>query len=365
MLAPALDRRAGGITTVVDAVSEALDNAGQEVGKFAPCGSATGLWDQAGDLVSRVRAFTPRVVHTHGMWVTHSLAGKILGEKHGFPEMISPHGMLDAWALRNRAWKKALVWQLFEKRHLQRATVLHALCESEQRAIRAKGIRTPVALIPNGVNLPVGNISARPVWADVFDESAKVLLFLGRIHPKKGLGELIEAWAAMPKIVIAANWRLVIVGWDDGGHLDGYNRAIVDRGISTTCRICGPAFGEVKAATLQHAAGFVLPSFSEGLPMGVLEAWANRLPVLMTPECNLPEGFSAGAAFQIGTKPTELAAQLAEILAGPEGKLQHAGEMGRQLVEKRFNWTQVARQFGEVYEWMLGSAPRPDFVTDF
>lgn len=363
MLVPTLDDRAGGITTVVQALQGAYAEAGTEVRKFAPRGGQLSGWTSVGGVVSQVRDFDPQIVHTHGMWVGHALAGKRLAQKHRLLEVISPHGMLDPWAMRNRAWKKRLMWRLFEREHLQRAPVIHALCEPELRAIRTLGIKTPIALIPNGVNLPRAQPTAQPVWTGAFGAADKVLLFLGRIHPKKGLAELIDAWALLPKAITAAGWRLAIVGWDDGGHLANYQRAIDAHAIGATCRLFGPTFGEVKAATLKHAAGFVLPSFSEGLPMSVLEAWANRLPVLMTSECNLPEGFTAEAAFQIDTAPATLAAQMAAVLGGPEEKLRRAGENGRKLVEERFTWTQVAQQFDSVYRWLLGSGPKPALVT--
>lgn len=363
MLVPTLDDRAGGITTVVQALQVTYAEAGTEARKFAPHGGQLSGWARVGGLVAQAWDFAPQVVHTHGMWVGHALAGKRLAQQHRIPEVISPHGMLDPWAMRNRAWKKRLMWQLFERTHLRQASVIHALCEPERRAIRALGIKTPIALIPNGVTLPRTEPAAKPVWADVFHPQDKVLLFLGRIHPKKGLAELIDAWAALPKAITAAGWRLAIVGWDDGGHLANYQHAIDAHGIGATCRLFGPTFGEAKAATLKHAAGFILPSFSEGLPMSVLEAWANRLPVLMTPECNLPEGFAAKAAFQIDTVPTKLATQIAEVLGGPEARLREAGENGRRLVEEGFTWTQVARQFHDVYRWLLDSGPKPALVT--
>jgi poly(glycerol-phosphate) alpha-glucosyltransferase len=154
----------------------------------------------------------------------------------------------------------------------------------------------------------------------------------------------------------------------------------------------GPAFGEQKDQLLRAASAFILPSFSEGLPMSVLEAWAYGLPVLMTDHCNLPEGFANNAAIRIGTDVESIAAGLRTLFAAPTSAppasglppsqslqcpdrpltsdlrpltpdLQSLGRNGRALVERQFTWPQVARQTQEVYDWVLGQGPKPDFVS--
>jgi glycosyltransferase involved in cell wall biosynthesis len=113
----------------------------------------------------------------------------------------------------------------------------------------------------------------------------------------------------------------------------------------------------------RNAAGFILPSYSEGLPMTVLEAWSRGLPVLMTAECNLAEGFTAGAALPIKTEPHAMANSLVEFLAMSDGERRAMGAAGRRLVENRFSWARVATEMHAVYKWVLGSGPRPSFVA--
>jgi poly(glycerol-phosphate) alpha-glucosyltransferase len=126
----------------------------------------------------------------------------------------------------------------------------------------------------------------------------------------------------------------------------------------------GPAFGEVKDALMRRASAFVLPSFSEGLPMSVLEAWAYRLPVLMTEYCNLPEGFAAGAAVRTGTGVEEIGVGLGEFFGATGGWLEGVGAKGRALVEESFTWVKCAAQMAEVYRWLAGSGARPRCVMD-
>lgn len=296
------------------------------------------------------------VLHLHGIW--QFLSRDVLRWKlaTGRPVMISPRGMLDSWALRNSAWKKKLAGALFENRNLREADCLHALNASEAASMRAYGLMSPIAVIPNAADLP--EIAPRRAH-----DGKKTLLFLGRIHPKKGLSQLLAAWAraAADDPALADQWSITIAGWDDRGHLATLVRQIADLGIGTSVSVHGPAFGADKERLLREADAFVLPSFSEGLPMSVLEAWAYRLPVLMTAQCNLPEGFTAGAAVEITTDPEPLSRKLKIALLDED--LHPMGEAGRALVEERFSWSHVARQHLAVYEWLVGGGERPPCVT--
>lgn len=379
------------------------------------------------------------LVHSHGIWMYPSVAVSAWHGRSGRPYLVSPHGMLDPWALRNSALKKRVAAVLFENRHLREAACIHALCRSEAESIRAFGLKNPIAIIPNGVELPEDRDQ---VTGDRGQATGrKTLLFLGRIHPKKGLVNALKAWAELShsKFNIqnstSHEWQFVVSGWDQGGHeaelkrlchelglayaetaaeemlsvvgcplsasLDGAwhtakhpgegpvrgssgarggDLPTTDNGQRTTvfpslspdpCPLTpvlftGPVFGAAKDALLRRADAFILPSYSEGLPMAVLEAWAYGLPVLMTDHCNLPEGFAANAALRIGTDVASIAEGLRELLSLPTTdngqrttSLASMGMRGRQLVEERFTWPQVAAQMKEVYEWIVGGGTRP------
>ncbi len=306
------------------------------------------------------------LVHVHGLWMYPSVVGSQWSCKSGRPVVISPRGMLDPWAVKNSAWKKRLAGWLFENGHLRRAACVHALCKSEYEAIRAYGLRNPVAVIPNGVELPEARIeSPGPDWAGAIPPGSGVLLFLSRIHPKKGLVNLLRAWAqvrATPSR-FDSSWYLVIAGWDQGGHQAELQRLTETLGISGSVCFVGPQFDEQKAAALGAADAFVLPSLSEGLPMAVLEAWAYGLPVLMTPGCNLPEGFAADAALDMAPEVDSIAAALGRLFAMSDAERRAMGERGRRLVEERFTWPKVAEQMCGVYRWVLGQGSIPECVV--
>ncbi len=302
------------------------------------------------------------VVHQHGIWMYPSLACLAWASASGKPYIVSPHGMLDPWALRLSAWKKRIASFLFQRKHLERAACIHALCRPEAEAVRAFGLANPVCVVPNGVVLPdESEALPPPLWSPSDDR--KVLLYLGRIHPKKGLAELLKGWAEAVRGRPAPSWRLVIAGWDQGGHLDELKALAEQKGITDDVEFIGPLFGESKDASFAGASAFALPSHSEGLPMTVLEAWSHRLPVLMTDACNLPEGFERSAAMRTEPNASSVAGTLLRLFDTPDSELSAMGERGRKLVEERFTWEKVAVDMATVYDWLAGGGDPPPCVV--
>ena len=417
----------------------------------------------------------PDILSLHGLWQYPSVATRRQLRRHGTRYVVSPRGMLDIWALANSRWKKRIAAWAFENAVLNDAACLHALCAPEADAIRAYGLKQRIEVVPNGVDLPEKLTTEHAEST----EGRRRLLFLGRIHPKKGLVGALRAWAEIQKskskIHNSKQWQFVIAGWDQGGHEAELRALCADLGLKTAvgttkdtnihenirpritrmgtddtkaqggvwasqagaafsnpstsqlARDCentsptrsasgpssspatshsllatapevpspatsyslpatapkalsldavdvvfyGPAFGEEKEALLRSADAFILPSFSEGLPMSVLEAWAYGLPVVMTPECNLPEGFASGAALEIRNSlafqpatshslpatPTKLDSDwegLRTLIEMTNHERAAMGMRGRRLVEERFTWPKVAAQMRRLYEEVLG-----------
>jgi poly(glycerol-phosphate) alpha-glucosyltransferase len=273
--------------------------------------------------------------------------------------------MLDPWAMTHSAAKKRLVRLLYEDRMLRTAASIHALNQAELDAARAFGLRNPICVIPNGVTLPEPGPAPPSPWAKTLGTDARVLLFLGRLHPKKNVHGLVDAIAILKAQRALGDWRLAIAGWDQGGYGESLAADVAARGLTREIAFLGALFGAQKEAALRNASAFALPSFSEGLPMAVLEAWAHGLPVAMTSACNLPAGFEAGAALEVATTPDALAATLHDFFAAPPQSLERMGAKGRALVENRFSWDAVAEQFLEVYGWMTGGGAPPANVSMF
>ena len=302
------------------------------------------------------------VVHVHGLWMYSSLVSMRWHRRWRRPHIISPHGMLDPWAIRCSAWKKRLAGALYERAHLGRAACLHALSEAELRAFRGAGLTNPVCVIPNGIDPPPCRPSAPPAWADRIG-GRRVLLFLGRLHPKKGLANLIRACARVQRHPAARDWALVIAGWDQGGHERELRELVEELSLARFVHFVGPQFEDARTASYARAEAFILPSVSEGLPMAVLEAWSHRLPVLMTEACNLPEGIAAGAALGIEQHVAGIAQGLSELFAMPDPERSRIGARALSLVAERFTWPSIAARMKAVYDWVGGLAAAPPTVV--
>lgn len=311
-------------------------------------------------LSAELRAFRPRLLHVHGLWSTPN---RWLARNGSTPAVIAPHGMLDPWALAHNRWKKRLGWWLFEQRNLQRSGAVQVLCPAERDAVRALGIRSPLALIPNAVStpkpLPSPSLSLPSRWPA---ESEHILLFLSRFHEKKGLDPLLKAWQMVESEAQRAGWSLVLVGYGDDGVLEGSLALAHQRNELKNVTVLGPCFGSQKQACLQSASAFILPSFSEGLPMAALEAMASRLPCLLSRACNLPEAFSVGAAIPTEPEVAALASALYALFAMDAAERTARGMAGVELVSNRFSWTQVAQQTLCLYRWILGGGDPPECV---
>ena len=287
----------------------------------------------------------PDAIHLHGIWgvASRALASSLRSDT---PWIVSPHGMIEPWAMQAGRWKRRVAWRLWDGRVLKEAACLHALCPEEWLSIRSAGLENPVAVIPNGVDLPPGPIS--PLGDSV--------LFLGRIHPKKGLAELLHAWALLRNPPL-----LRIAGWDDGGHLAPLERLRSELGIKHCVEFLGPAFGDGKDRLYREAGAVILPSHSEGLPMTILEAWAYARPVLMTDHCHLTDGFARGAAIRIEPLPFAIEEGMRTFLKLSKEERRIMGIRGREWVATSYSWETVAGQFQDLYRWILGGA-KPPFV---
>jgi glycosyltransferase involved in cell wall biosynthesis len=319
----------------------------------------------APELRRQVASLTPDLVHTHGIWTYLSVAtvrwSKSNGRVTPRPYVVSTHGMLDPWALHNSRWKKIVAAFVFERRHLENAACIHAVNEAEAAAIRAFGLKNPICVIPNGVEVHASNgFDGMPPWGVDMVGGRKVLLYLGRLHPKKGLNILLRGWKEASKR--ERGWVLVIAGWDQGGHQAELEQLARELKITDSVQFAGPLFGEERESAYENADAFVLPSLSEGQPLVVLEAWSHARPSLLTPECNLPEGFEKRAAIRMNTTVEGAALALGKLFALDEPALQEMGRRGRDLVIANFSWPQIASQMFAVYNWLLGHSAVPDCV---
>ncbi|MFZ0916545.1 MAG: glycosyltransferase [Candidatus Udaeobacter sp.] len=318
-------------------------------------------WGYSNQLLPALLRADVDILSTHGLWKYCSVASHQWHRRTGRPYIVHPEGMLESWALQNARWKKQIAALLYENMHLRDAACLRALCEAEAQSIRAYGMRNPVCVIPNGVDLPElaesSALEAESLPFQKFAQGRKILLYLGRLHPKKNVANLVRAWKQTLESHPSASksWILAIAGWGESA----YEQKLQDLAAGSSVVFVGAQFGAEKNACYRACDAFILPSLSEGLPIAVLEAWAHAKPVLMTPECNLPEGFTAGAALQIGTTPEQIAAGLTQLAEMSDDDRRAMGASGRTLVATKFSWPQIGEQMRAVYDWLLGGGATP------
>ena len=301
------------------------------------------------------------LLHCHGLWRSPTRLAAKLNDKDSIPFIISPHGMLDPWAMAYSPWKKWIVWRLWEANAMQSACCLHALCDSEAQSIRSYVKNQPIATIPNGVKLPKTDRSdlPPPVWDQSIPEGDKVLVFLGRFHQKKGIEPLITAWQSVVEDAKKNDWWLVFLGFGDEGKLESQLANFpVER-----CLAYGPVFDDNKASALSHASAFALPSYSEGLPMAALEAMSYKLPCLLSDACNIPDAFAVHAAIPAEPESAYLTSSLETLFSLSSGDKSLMGHAGYKLIVDKYNWSTVAKQFHALYEWAMGCGDCPDFVS--
>jgi glycosyltransferase involved in cell wall biosynthesis len=312
------------------------------------------IFGYAPGLASAVKKSNADIIHVHSIWMYPSVVATRWARETQ-PYVVSPHGLLKPWALRNSRWKKQIATLLYENKHLRHAACLHALNAAEAEAFRECGLKNPICVIPNGTALR----------DDALHEElrkGRSILYLGRIHPLKGLRNLIKAWGAVRNDAAMAGWRLTIAGWDQNHHRAELEWLADQLQLRSSVDFLGPQFGADKDRCLAAASAFILPSESEGLPVSILEAWSWRLPVLMTRECNLPEGAETGAAIMMDPDANSIAAALRQLFSITDRERATMGRKGRCLVEEHYQWHRIGKAMTEVYDWILGHGPKPNFV---
>ncbi len=301
----------------------------------------------------RLREEIQRVhgIHIHGLWEASTALTCRMAREAGKPYVLSAHGMLEPWALANKRWRKRIYAALIEKRNVARAARLHALTAAEADQYRTFGAHGPVEIIPNAIQVP-SEINPE-LFLRRYPElrGKRIILFLSRLHSKKGLDLLMEAWTHVGPAYPEA--CLVLAGPDSEGVQARLTQVVVEKRLDTQVMFTGMLEGAMKWSALQAAECFVLPSYSEGLSMALLEAMGMGLPVLATHACNMPEITKVGAGWEIEPSAELLRGTLHAVLARQPEENWAMGQNGAQLVRERYGFTKVAAQTAAMYADVL------------
>lgn len=293
------------------------------------------------------------LIHNHSLWMMPNVYPGRVARKYDIPLVVSPRGTLSEWAMQSGSSLKRVFWPLLQAPALAATSCFNATAESEYRDIRRLGFRQPVAIIPNGIDIP----DLAPKALGTF----RTLLFLGRIHPVKGLDILLPAWRAVQDRF--PEWRLQIVGPDNGGYLDKMQQRAGELRLERI-EFSGALFGEQKWQAYRQADLFVLPTYSENFGMSVAESLAAGTPAIVSkgaPWAGL-DRHGAGWWVDIGLDP--LVSCLEDALARSTDDLGEIGQRGRCWMETECSWVRVGQRMAETYRWILNGGNRPEWVTE-
>jgi len=295
----------------------------------------------------------PDMVDVQGIWNWPSLINLRHHRATDIPYVVTPRGMLDPWARAHSAWKKHIVRLWFEDAHLRGATCLRATAEMEAEHFRSFGLQNPIAVVPNGV-------SVEPLPPSIpFNRCMRRMLFVSRVHPKKGLPLLIRAWAKLAEIY--PNWELVVAGPDELGHTSEM-QALAARLRVPRIQWLGPVRGDAKTELYRSADLFILPTYAENFGLVVAEALANGVPVITSRNAPWQGLQDNRCGWWITLDQLHLDNAMAEALALSADERAAMGERGHAWVERTFGWDGIVARMEDLYTWVAKGGTSPSFV---
>lgn len=293
------------------------------------------------------------ILHNHSLWMMPNIYPGVLIHNTKCKLITSPRGTLSAWALKRHSIRKKLLLILGQRYVLQRATCLHATSFAEYDDIRKFGLKQPVAVIPNGVDLP----SIDEKCGNHVPSEKKILLYLGRVHPVKGLSQLVDAWRVVESRL--KNWELHIVGPGEQQHIRALKQQIAE---THSIQYRSASYGAQKAMDYRNANAYILPSHSENFAMTVAEALSYQLPCIVSqgaPWAGLEEN---RCGWWVRNDPGSLSNAIYQMTQLPQKELAEMGVRGRIWVEKDYGWKSISNRMALVYAWMLGDHAPLDFM---
>ena len=318
-------------------------------------------WYRAPTLIQALLHELPFIdlLHLHEVWSHTQCASARIARRRGVPYILTTHGVLQPWKMkiRSKRFKKYAYMALCGNRMLDGAACLHAVTPHEVEGIRNLGYKGPITVIPNGVNahdfvdMPERS-EAEARWPQL--SGRRVVLFLSRLSREKGLEELLPTWANLVGHGSFDDAILVIAGPDDGRGYGKVVEAMIEQhNLNSHVLLTGLVQGYEKLALMARADIYVLPSFSEGFSMSILENLAASTPVVITPGCNFPEVVDADAGVCVPPAEGPLEEALRTLLDLSDSDRNAMGGRGRKLVEENYTWDIAARRMINVYDCIM------------
>ena len=291
------------------------------------------------------------LIHNHSLWMMPNVYPGWACRHKRCRLVVSPHGTLSEWALGRSAMKKKVFWNLLQGPAVAGAVCFHATGESEFEDIRRIGFRQPICILPNGIDVP--RLERTP------QDGRRQLLFLGRMHPIKGVDLLLRAWQLLEHRF--PDWDLHIAGPDNGGYLTTM-RVLAAQLRLKRVKFLGTLYGEEKLRAYRAASLFVLPTHSENFGMTVAESLAAGTPVVVTKGAPWRGVEEQGAGWWIDIGVDPLVACLEQALATSAMHLMEMGRRGREWMVRDYSWERIGAQLSIAYRWLLEGGQVPPWV---
>ncbi len=303
----------------------------------------------------------PDIIHIHGVWMPEEHYAASFARKHNIPYVINPRGDMETARMnynRLKKIKKMFAWKLYSQNDVENAACIITTSTQELEGVRKLGIKTPIAIIPNGIEL-----DAFPKKVVHKHGDKKVLLFLSRINPIKGLEFLLEAWSKLPSYLLS-EWELHIAGNSDPkDYICSLKEKVKKLSIQDTVKFIGPITGEAKLQKYQNSNLFVLPTLNENFGNVVAEAMMCECPVITTTNAPWSCLNEDKCGWWIDLSIENLHKTLVESMSLSDEERHELGKKSRKCIIARYSAESVAKKTYRLYEWVLGLSDKPDFVT--
>lgn len=307
------------------------------------------------NLSNYLNLFNYDLYHTNGLWMYCNHITASIARNKRKPYIITPHGMLYPQALARSAWKKRLMMFLCFDKDIRKADCIHTTCMQEMIYFRDLGYRNPVAVIANPVQIPEYINEIKP------QRDKQRIGFLGRLHSRKNVKKLIEAWASLGKVT--QNAELYIMGKGDESYEADLKKLVQTLGL-TNVVFTGFVSGRKKFEELASLTALFVPSDFENFGMIITEALIMRTPVMASLGTPWEELNTHHCGWWVSNEVSSIAETMLRALSLSEEERDAMGTRGRQLVETNYSSTQVAMKMKQLYTWILNGGPKPEFVYD-
>lgn len=306
------------------------------------------------------------ILHSHNLWNFIAFLAFYFSKRDSIYSIISVRGSLYGWSLSQSYLKKKIAWFLFQKKSLNKASCVHVTCYEELYAVRSLGIVSPIAIVPNGINIQefdnLGDqfLNKRKLGLEI---NKNYVLFLSRIHPKKGLLYLVRAFIKLANLY--SNWDLLIVGpVSDQMYFDKVLKLIDSSSLNSRVKFTGIVTGHLRLSYFKCSSLFVLPSHSENFGICIAEAMAAKIPVITTRETPWAEILKYDAGWWVKLSQRNIDKALIEAFKLSKSQLNEKGKNGHKLI-KRYKWKHQCFKMKQVYDWVCYGGTKPDHVNLF